>query len=291
LKRCLVCNACFPSRDAVCPACGWHPADAGGLPAYAPALAAQSSGFRSTHFAELAALEEGNFWFEARNRLIVWALRKYVCDFHTFLEVGCGTGFVLNAVAAAFPKARVSGSEIFSAGLGFAANRLPRAGFMQMDARRIPFVEEFDAIGMFDVLEHIEEDETVLRETHAALRSGGHLLLTVPQHAWLWSETDAYACHVRRYSAQELHERVLDAGFTIVRSTSFVSVLLPLMMASRLSKRDRDLAGNERSGAELSVTPWLNRAFAATMAAEFRTIRAGMNYPVGGSRFLIAKKI
>lgn len=288
MKRCLSCDTLYSAVDTACPACHCKPALENGLPTYAPALSAESSGFRASHFAELAALEAGNFWFEARNQLIIWALRRYAHDFGSFLEVGCGTGYVLTALAAAFPKARVSGSEIFSAGLSFAANRLPGADFMQMDARDIPFSGEFGAIGMFDVLEHIVEDETVLSQVHASLRSGGHLLLTVPQHQWLWSATDDYACHVRRYSAADLHTKVRAAGFSIVRSTSFVSILLPLMMLSRFSRRSADA---ELTGAELSVAPWLNRLLGGAMAAEARMIRAGANFKVGGSRFLIARKI
>jgi len=53
----------------------------------------------------------------------------------------------------------------------------------------------------------------------------------------LWSQPDEYACHVRRYEAQELHDKVEQAGFWVERETSFVSVLLPLMFMSRLSKR------------------------------------------------------
>jgi SAM-dependent methyltransferase len=258
-----------------------------GLPAYAPALSAESPGFKSSHFAELAALEAGNFWFEARNRLIVWALRRYAGDFGSFLEVGCGTGYVLTALAAAFPQVRLAGSEIFSAGLSFAVSRLPDVSFMQMDARDIPFSSEFGAIGMFDVLEHIADDRRVLSEAHAALRPGGHLLLTVPQHQWLWSATDDYACHVRRYTAADLHEKVRAAGFSIVRSTSFVSLLLPLMMLSRFSRR-REV---EASGAELNVASWLNRMLCAAMAMEAPIIHAGVDFPAGGSRFLVGRKI
>lgn len=116
MKRCLSCDTLYPVSDMACPACRWQPALENGLPTYAPALSAESPGFKASHFAELAAVEAGNFWFEARNRLIIWALRRYARDFGSFLEVGCGTGYVLTALAAAFPQARVAGSEIFRQG-------------------------------------------------------------------------------------------------------------------------------------------------------------------------------
>lgn len=88
---------------------------------------------------------------------------------------------------------RLFGSELFGARLPFTAERTPQASFLQMDACDNPFVAEFDAIGAFDVLEHIPLDALALGQIHAALKPGGVLLLTVPQHAWLWSASDDYA--------------------------------------------------------------------------------------------------
>jgi SAM-dependent methyltransferase len=59
------------------------------------------------------------------------------------------------------------------------------AVLFQMDARKIPFESEFDVIGAFDVLEHIEEDEKALAQIFHAVLPGGGLILTVPQHRFL----------------------------------------------------------------------------------------------------------
>ncbi|MBI1966300.1 MAG: class I SAM-dependent methyltransferase, partial [Betaproteobacteria bacterium] len=205
--------------------------------AFAPEIAGGGAGFDPAHFAEFARLEAGNFWFRARNRLIVWAIAQYFGQARNFLEVGCGTGYVLSGIAAAFPGMKLAGSEAATEGLAFAVKRLPGANLMQMDARRIPFRAEFEVVGAFDVIEHIEEDAAVLRALHEAVVPGGGLLLTVPQHPFLWSEYDARARHVRRYRAQELREKVAAAGFEVIKMTSFVSLLLPLMAASRLKQR------------------------------------------------------
>ena len=195
MKRCLACNGLYQPVMDNCPVCGKSPVWVEGFQAYAPALAHSGGGFESSYFSELARLEGKNFWFRSRNRLIIWALKKYFPNFQSILEIGCGTGYVLSGLSNAFTKATLQGSEIFTAGLGFAAKRLPSATFMQMDARNIPFAEEFDVIGAFDVLEHIEEDERVLEQAHVALKPLGLMLITVPQHAWLWSSVDEYACH------------------------------------------------------------------------------------------------
>ena len=92
-------------------------------------------------------------------------------------------------------------------GLGGRGRRVPDAALMRMAARRIPFDGEFDVVGAFDVIEHIEDDRAVLREMHRAAVPGGGILLTVPQHPFLWSEFDRQARHVRRYTAPELREK------------------------------------------------------------------------------------
>lgn len=258
---------------------------------YAPNLAEESSGFNPSYFGELAPLEAKNFWFRARNRLVIWALKKYCPKFRSFLEIGCGTGYVLSGIAKAFPLARLHGSEIFTAGLAFASTRLPTSDFMQMDARRIPFYEEFEVIGAFDVLEHIEEDEQVIAEIYRALVPGGMLMLTVPQHTWMWSTVDDYACHVRRYAAKPLHEKLQAAGFEIVRSTSFVSMLLPLMYVSRLLKRlVPKKGGSMTTAAELRLPAWLNFIFEKMLDIDLALTRTGIDLPLGGSRLVVAKK-
>lgn len=289
MRRCLHCDTSFDSGQCHCLACGQGPSEVDGFVAYAPALATGGGGFKAHYYADLARMESENFWFRARNALILWAIKKYCAPFQSFLEIGCGTAYVLSGVAAAYPAARLSGSEIFVAGLGFAAERLPAADFVQMDARDIPYRDEFDVVGAFDVIEHIAEDERVMAQMHAALKPGGSILLTVPQHAWLWSDADEYACHVRRYNAAELHRKVEAAGFEILHSTSFVSALLPAMMASRLARRNSPGQTFDPL-AEFGIPPWLNAVLEGILTLERGLIRAGVRLPIGGSRLVVARK-
>lgn len=290
MKRCLSCNALYVSSLASCSTCRFKPLFVDGFYAYAPDLAHGGGGFKSNYFSDLASLEDANFWFRSRNQLILWALEEYCQNFQSFLEIGCGTGYVLSGISKLFPHSTLQGSEIFIEGLSFAAERLPFVNLMQMDARDIPFQEEFDVIGAFDVLEHIAEDEDVLAQVYAALKPNGFMLLTVPQHAWLWSSVDEYACHVRRYAASDLHHKIKTAGFQVVRSTSFVTTLLPAMMASRLFKKkisDRKFDAT----AELKISPWLNSLFFQLLRSEIAIISKGFNFPVGGSRLVVARKL
>jgi SAM-dependent methyltransferase len=281
---CPRCAALHASALSSCPRCGFAPAIVDGFQSWVPEASRTADGFKAEYFAPLAALEERNFWFVARNRLILWALETYCRPFESFLEMGCGTGFVLAAVARRFPRARVVGSEIFVEGLAFAAARAPSAQFVQMDAGACPYVEEFDVAAALDVIEHIDDDEAALRSLFRALKPGGQALITVPQHRWLWSAADSFACHCRRYSAKQLHAKLRQAGFAIERSTSFVSLLLPAMLASRRSTRPFD------PFAEFKIPSTLNEILRAILACERCLITLGLDLPIGGSRLVVAKK-
>jgi SAM-dependent methyltransferase len=160
---------------------------------------------------------------------------------------------------------------------------------LQMDARALPFSEDFDAIGAFDVLEHIEDDAAVLAQAQAALKPGGLLLLTVPQHAWLWSPLDDSAHHVRRYDKKDLHAKLRAAGFQLLRSTSFVTALLPFMLLSRLAARRHAQAQGDGLP-EVDLPRWLNTVFAGIMRVETTALGWGLNLPWGGSRLVAARK-
>ena len=288
MKVCVNCGSPFALADWRCPACGFEPAYSDGVRVLLTGGHAPPEGYDTAFFGPLAELEDTSFWFRARTRLIVWAVRSYFASSRRMLEVGTGTGCVLAGMAAAFPGLELCASEPFREGLAFARQRVAGATFVQMDAKCIPFTEEFDLVGAFDVLEHIDEDERVLAEIHRALVPAGGMLLTVPQHAFLWSRQDELAGHRRRYSARELRTKVERAGFNVRRMTSFVSLLLPALVASRLWKGRRGARFDALD--ELRVGPALNAAMEFVMDCERALIRGGVSLPAGGSLLLIAEK-
>ena len=117
---------------------------------------------------------------------------------------------------------------------------------------------------------------------------GGGIILTVPQHAFLWSQQDEAACHVRRYSRGTLIEKVGRAGFNVEVATSFVSLLLPLMMWSR--RRKRVPSDRFDPMAELKLGRIANTTLAGVMSVERSLIEWGARFPAGGSLLLVARK-
>ena len=287
MKRCLACEAIFEAADWRCPKCGYQPTLRDEIYQFTEGPPDAHAGFKPEYFARLSQIEESNFWFRARNELIQWALRNYFPDAKSFFEVGCGTGFVLAGLHEKFPRLRLAGSEIFADGLAIAKARVPNVELYQMDARRISFEGEFDVVGAFDVLEHVIEDENVLVQMFNAVRPGGGLLVTVPQHPFLWSASDQYAMHQRRYNRAELRAKVESARFLIERITSFNSLLLPFMIWSRLPrKRNHDF----QPWREFEIGPALNRALESILNLERMAIRTGVSFPAGGSLLLIGRK-
>ena len=294
-RRCLACNAVamVTANEPIwplgwrCSSCGQVVAQGQGIPLFAPKLADTASGFDPASFTMLSELEASHFWFVARNELLVGLANKFCPKARRFLEVGCGTGAVLREFASSRSWERIVGSELHPAGLNHARQRLPSAvEFAQMDARQIPALGLFDLVGAFDVIEHIEDDEGVLRGLRAATEPGGGIIVSVPQHPWLWSPADDFAHHERRYRRGELETKFHRNGFEVVFSSSYTSLLMPLMAAGRLMRSGKEASADAY---EFKVSPLANRLFTAIQRAEVRMTLAGWSWPAGGSRIVVGR--
>lgn len=262
-----------------------------GFKCYAPELAVSNEDFPVEGFESLFRNEEKNFWFRSRNQVILSLFRKFSgIKPVKFLEIGCGTAYVLKAIVEQGHDA--SGAEIHVEGLRFARIRLPEAELIQLDATRMPFENMWDAIGAFDVLEHIEADAQVMQEVLKALKPGGHFYITVPQYPWMWSYLDDVAFHKRRYTRQELKRKLKAAGYDVKFISSFVFTLFPAMALSRLLKKEEapDQANREKIDSEFNIPGWLNALFRNLLRVDEFFIRLGISLPFGGSLVAVAQK-
>ncbi len=289
MKTCIKCKCELKQNTWNCSKCGYEPLRKDGRLVLSLDLNEQKNiGFEAEFFDKLIKVEENNFWFCARNKLINWAIKNYFPNIKKFLEVGCGTGFVLLGINRIFPKLDLYGSEALAHGLKFASKRVPKATLFQMDARDIPFKGEFEVVGAFDMLEHILEDKLVLQQMYKAIKPGGGLILTVPQHKFLWSKVDEFSHHFRRYSSQELKEKVESCGFKVIRMTSFVTFLLPLFFLSRL--RFQTPKSQKDNMSEFNLNKYVNFLLEKVLDLECLFIKLGISLPVGSSLLLIARK-
>lgn len=248
--------------------------------------------YPASAFANLRLLEEGSFWFRSRNRIILSALQRFVTGASPhYAEVGCGTGFVLAAVERRFPAWSVVGFDIHDEAVEFTQNRAPRARVRRADIHALPEDSAYDAIGVFDVLEHLDDDLAALRALRQVLRARGHVFITVPQHPELWSPYDDAARHRRRYRRAEMRQRLEDAGFEVLFLSSFVSFLLPALWWRRLRLRRLDPAtAASATQDDLTPSPWLNWLGSMAMWPDVVAARFGVPIPFGGSLLAVARK-
>lgn len=264
-----------------------------GIRCYAPTLALDHADYPSGGFDVTAEVEARSFWCRTRNRVLTQVFQRFTDRARRLdvLEIGCGIGGVINALRH-IPNLQLTGSEIYVHGLRYARSRMPDIEFIQLDATAIPFRAAFDVVGAFDVLEHIEQDELVMQQVHDTLRPGGAFVVTVPQYPWMWSTLDELVHHKRRYRRRELVERLERAGFEVVYVTSFVTVLFPVMVATRFFDRFRSRAEDPMVDFSAHVAPpralnllcdWLTRLDEAAL-------RIGLTLPFGGSLLAVARR-
>lgn len=263
-----------------------------GILVFAPELMLESDYMRSDRYQILKQYEDFYFWFKSRRNLIIFIFQNYLKNVTNFCEIGCGGGYILENLHRVFPEISFSGSEIHLEGLKVAKERVPTANFFQADVLDFPYEEEFDGIGAFDVIEHIENDVLALENIHKALTPGGRVILSVPQHKWLWSQKDDYSGHQRRYTFSELVLKLQNSGFKVLKRQSFMSLLLPIMYLS--SKRYRNSEQQEvdkNIDKEFEIPKMVNQLFLTICQFELLFNKMGITFPFGGSLFVIAEKI
>jgi len=135
-------------------------------------------------------------------------------SFTSVLDASCGTGTLLKQILDKYPNSQLTGSEYSPEGLELAKKRLPQGAFHVLDLSSASLDQQFDLITCIDVLEHIPDDQTALKNLHAMTK--GHMLLSVPIGPLFQVETERLG-HVHGYSRAELEEKIRRAGFEIVK--------------------------------------------------------------------------
>ena len=264
-----------------------------GIRCYAPAVALDCVDYPSGGFDVTREVEARSFWCRTRNRVLTQVFRRFTDRSRPLdvLEVGCGIGGVIESLRH-IPNLRLTGSEIYIHGLRYARARMPEINFIQLDATDIPFRDTFDVVGAFDVLEHIQEDELAMSQVHGALHDKGLFVVTVPQYPWMWSTLDEFVRHKRRYTRRELVEKLDRAGFDVIYVTSFVTVLLPVMVATRMLDRIRFRSVDPTAdfSARVGPAPLLNTLCDWVMRVDEAALKLGLTLPFGGSLLAVARR-
>lgn len=208
-------------------------------------------------------------------------------------DVGGGNGCVARAIQdAGFEVALV---EPGLAGVENAARRGLRHVVRStlQDAGFLPGT--LPAIGLFDVLEHIDGDRAFLAIANDLLTPGGRIYITVPAYQLLWSHEDVAAGHARRYSIRALTDVLRKAGYAVEFASYFFSFLpFPILLRRALPYR---LGLGSKSNSEAALrsdhevrNPALRRLLARMSRRELSRIAKQQRIRFGGSCLAIAQK-
>lgn len=230
------------------------------------------------------AIEDDSFWFQHRNKCIIEVVRKFPPS-GFILDVGGGNGFVtlgLNDAGIASillePNKRAVQNALQRGVSPVVCATIENAGFQR---HSVP------AAGLFDVLEHIEDDTDFLRYLKGVLSPAGRLYLTVPAHQMLWSLDDEYARHYRRYNRKSLARTLTQSGYVVDYVTHFFSYLsIPLFFLKMLRSKSRFAKMNTPKEVRQEHMPKsriVNKTLRSFQALEVACIRRRIVVPVGSS--------
>jgi SAM-dependent methyltransferase len=247
--------------------------------------------YPSDHNAACFLIENNSFWFNHRNKCITAAVRRFPPQ-GFILDVGGGNGYVARGLMDAGYE-----TVLLEPGADGAVNakqrrQLPTVINATLDEARVR-AGSVPNIGLFDVLEHIEDDRRFVEQMFEMVRPGGFLYLTVPAFSWLWSMSDVDAMHYRRYTRRTLAE-VLAGRFDVLYSTYLFQRLLPVSFLIRTLPYAVGLARSKPASAYESdhaagnqrVADALNRL----LGHEVSTIAAGNSLRVGSSLLVVARR-
>ena len=272
------------------------------LEKYTDGLTAKDGIYFSNQTSEISYPESGNescfqieqdsFWFNHRNNCIFEAVKKFAPN-ELFFDIGGGNGFVAKAL-----EDSGINTVLIEPGIKGCLNAQKRGltNIVCSTLENASFKEGvIKAIGLFDVVEHIESDITFLKSINSNLAANGLVFITVPAFNFLWSNEDVDAGHYKRYTLKSMASVLKNAGFKIEYSSYIFSILpLPVFLMRSLPSR---LGLHKNSG---EVDKYVkehktkkgiaDKIMGAIWSREIKRIKSGKKIPFGGSCFIVARK-
>ena len=233
----------------------------------------------------MAHHQSTHWWYEGRREI----LRSIISGLGLpktarILEAGCGPGANL-VMLSEFGDVHAFEPDAFSAEhAGKISGKEVRQGFLPSP---VPFDGEFDLVGAFDVIEHIEDDLGAVKSLYGLSRAGGYAVFTVPAFQFLWSYHDEINHHKRRYTRASLAKILKAAGYEITFISYYNFWLFPPAVAVRLIKTVLRL--RETGDIETPSSDFINRLFLNIFRSEKFFLKF-FALPVGLSVLVVCRK-
>lgn len=236
-------------------------------------------------------VEDESYWFEHRNRCIAALLRTFPPT-GTLVDIGGGNGFVASMIQAAGLDVVViePGPE--------GARNAKKRGIANVVCSSLEGArfrnDTLHAAGLFDVIEHIEDDEKFLTTLNRLLIPGGRIYISAPAYNALWSMDDSAAGHFRRYTIRGIKRKLVRTGYSVEFATYIFSFLpIPIFLIRtvpwRLGLRKSVVLEDDRQKHRLPAgLP--GAILGKVLDKELGLILRRRMIPLGGSCLLVAHR-
>lgn len=152
----------------------------------------------------------------------------------TILEIGCSSGYMLRKIQQFIPHAILIGSDVVYKPLLELSKKLT-IPLLRFDILQCPLPDScIDAIILLNVLEHIEDDATTLKQIYRILKPNGVLILEVPAGPHLYDAHDRICMHFRRYKLSKLCKFISGQGFKISKRSHLGTFIYPAFFLAKL---------------------------------------------------------
>jgi ubiquinone/menaquinone biosynthesis C-methylase UbiE len=201
------------------------------------------------------------------------------------LDVGCSSGFLVEDLLRELPHAAVIGADYLPDVVLNASRRVHNAPFLQFDLRNCPLSDDcLDGVTALNVLEHVDDDFTALKEIRRILRPGGLAHLEVPADPSSFDLYDEVLMHFRRYRLREFAAKARDAGFAVLKATHLGFFAYPLfkLVKGRNQKTGKNLTYDQKKelvAHQISTTA-RTRVLSTVFELE-RSLGTVVSYPFG----------
>lgn len=236
---------------------------------------------------ELFKIEEHSYWFAHRANCIKYFALKYLKN-KEFFDIGGGNGYIAKILQDAGIHSTLvePGQDACNNAKQRGVKNIICSTFFSANIQE----NSIPAVGLFDVLEHIEDEQEFLEKIYGKIEQNGFLLLTVPAYSFLWSQEDKLACHFRRYNLKDVEDKLKKAGFDIVFSSYIFALLVLPVYIFRVMPSILGLYKPDYKTQFAVNKSKLNNSISSLLNLELSIIKKGFKIPFGSSCLILAQK-
>lgn len=166
-------------------------------------------------------------WHEWKWLVIKHLLLKQLKTSTKILEIGCAGGHLTSLLGDLYPKARITGIDVYGHSIELAKSRFPKLQFKVADAHDLPFARNtFDLVVLSETIEHVVKPSLVLHEISRVLKRDGQLLIEMDSGSrlfrfvwYMWTRFGRgrvwRQAHLHPFTAKELESLIVSNGFRI----------------------------------------------------------------------------